>query len=292
MEIISEYGMIFMVMAVIGFTGWTGVARLVRGEFLKQRKLDYVTAGKAVGASNLRIIFAHFYFLSADLDSLGAEIKKFDIFGHLLSVHNRTGDDQFKDKPYTDYGILQGPKTTDRKKLSRGVLKNHHPNKPLYVQETLWPGNKHHPKYSDTDIRKNAYALIMSATAINFADMNGDSSSGFSGSMDFSQKTQKRHDIIKRVWDFFETLPFWRMSPRQDLVDNGYCLAEPGRKYLVYLESPGKVIVKITPGRYSALWIDAQNTTRTIDAGTIEEPDSLKSPPNGDDWLLYLKRLP
>jgi len=50
---------IFMVMAVIGFTGWTGVARLVRGEFLKQRKLDYVTAGKAVGASNLRIIFAH-----------------------------------------------------------------------------------------------------------------------------------------------------------------------------------------------------------------------------------------
>ena len=50
---------IFMVMAVIGFTGWTGVARLVRGEFLKQRKLDYVTAGKAIGASNLRIIFFH-----------------------------------------------------------------------------------------------------------------------------------------------------------------------------------------------------------------------------------------
>jgi peptide/nickel transport system permease protein len=50
---------IFMVMVVIGLTGWTGVARLVRGEFLKQRKLDYVTAGKAIGASNLRIIFYH-----------------------------------------------------------------------------------------------------------------------------------------------------------------------------------------------------------------------------------------
>ncbi len=50
---------IFMVMTVIGLTGWTGVARLVRGEFLKQRKLDYVTAGKAIGASNLRIIFYH-----------------------------------------------------------------------------------------------------------------------------------------------------------------------------------------------------------------------------------------
>jgi peptide/nickel transport system permease protein len=50
---------IFMVMAVIGLTGWTGVARLVRGEFLKQRKLDYVAAGKAIGASNMRIIFYH-----------------------------------------------------------------------------------------------------------------------------------------------------------------------------------------------------------------------------------------
>jgi hypothetical protein len=231
-------------------------------------------------------------FLAADLDSLGAEIKKLDVFGHLLSVHNRTGDDQFKDKPYTDYGILQGPKTTDRTKLSRGVLKNHHPDKPLYVQETLWPGNKYHPKYSDEDIRKNAYVLIMSATAINFADMNGNSSSGFSGTMDFSQKRQKRHDIIKRVWDFFETIPFWRMTPNQNLVDNGYCLAEPGWQYLVYLESPGKVIVETAPGTYTVRWIDARNTARTINAGTIAEPESLKSPPNGDDWLLYLKRTP
>ena len=51
------------------------------------------------------------------------------VFGHLLSVHNRTGDDAFKDSAYTSYGTLQGPKTLDRKKLSRVLLKNHHPGK-------------------------------------------------------------------------------------------------------------------------------------------------------------------
>jgi peptide/nickel transport system permease protein len=50
---------IYNIMVIIGLTGWPGVARLVRGEFLKQRKLDYVTAAKAIGATDLRIIFYH-----------------------------------------------------------------------------------------------------------------------------------------------------------------------------------------------------------------------------------------
>lgn len=50
---------IYNIMVVIGLTGWPGVARLVRGEFLKQRQLDYVMAAKAVGASDARVIFYH-----------------------------------------------------------------------------------------------------------------------------------------------------------------------------------------------------------------------------------------
>lgn len=50
---------IYNIMIIIGLTGWPGVARLVRGEFLKQRKMDYVAAAKAVGASDGRIIFYH-----------------------------------------------------------------------------------------------------------------------------------------------------------------------------------------------------------------------------------------
>lgn len=50
---------IINIMIVIGITGWTGVARLIRGEFLKLVGQDYVLAAKALGASAYRIIFKH-----------------------------------------------------------------------------------------------------------------------------------------------------------------------------------------------------------------------------------------
>lgn len=48
---------IFLVVAVLGFFGWTGFARFLRGEFLKQRNLAYVEAGRAIGLNDRRLIF-------------------------------------------------------------------------------------------------------------------------------------------------------------------------------------------------------------------------------------------
>ena len=50
---------IWTIMIVIGLTGWPGVARLVRGEFLKQKQMEYVLASRALGLSNSRIMFRH-----------------------------------------------------------------------------------------------------------------------------------------------------------------------------------------------------------------------------------------
>jgi len=229
------------------------------------------------------------------INRLGKLIKSLDVFGHPISVHNRTGDDPFRDEDWLSYGTLQGPKKTDLSKLSAGLLKNHHPDKPLYAQETLWSGNKNHPDYTDTQLRKNAFVIMMSAAALNFIDNGGpnpgdmgNSSSGFSGSMDLSDRRQSRHDIVKKVWDFFETIPFYRMSPRQDLVSAGYCLAEEGHQYLIYLDSGGSVDVKIGDGEYRVQWINAQDTTDRRDGGITGNGEKLNAPDDGDDWLLYL----
>lgn len=50
---------IYTIMIVLGITGWTGIARLVRGEVLKQKQQDYVTAARATGLSDRRVIFRH-----------------------------------------------------------------------------------------------------------------------------------------------------------------------------------------------------------------------------------------
>jgi peptide/nickel transport system permease protein len=50
---------IWNIMIVIGITGWMGVARLVRAEFLSLKERDFTVAERALGARDFRIIFRH-----------------------------------------------------------------------------------------------------------------------------------------------------------------------------------------------------------------------------------------
>jgi peptide/nickel transport system permease protein len=50
---------IWNIMVVIGLTSWMGVARLVRAEFLSLKEREFVLAARALGASDIRIIFRH-----------------------------------------------------------------------------------------------------------------------------------------------------------------------------------------------------------------------------------------
>ena len=50
---------IFNIMIVIGLTSWMGQARLVRAEIMSLKQRDFILAEKALGASDIRIIFIH-----------------------------------------------------------------------------------------------------------------------------------------------------------------------------------------------------------------------------------------
>jgi len=50
---------IYNIMIVLGLLGWPQVARLVRGQFLSLKHQDFVQAGRAMGARDLRLIFRH-----------------------------------------------------------------------------------------------------------------------------------------------------------------------------------------------------------------------------------------
>jgi peptide/nickel transport system permease protein len=47
------------VVLILGLTGWTGIFRLVRAEYLKHRVREYVQAADAIGASDGRRMFVH-----------------------------------------------------------------------------------------------------------------------------------------------------------------------------------------------------------------------------------------
>jgi peptide/nickel transport system permease protein len=52
-------GSIGIVILVIGLTAWMFLARIVRANVLSLKSLDYISASKALGATNTRIFFSH-----------------------------------------------------------------------------------------------------------------------------------------------------------------------------------------------------------------------------------------
>ena len=55
----SQEQRITMVMILLGVLGWTGLARLVRGQILAERERDYITAAKALGVKDWSIMVRH-----------------------------------------------------------------------------------------------------------------------------------------------------------------------------------------------------------------------------------------
>lgn len=48
-----------LLLVLLGLFGWMGLSDYVRGEFLRNRQLDYVRAARALGLSNVQIIWRH-----------------------------------------------------------------------------------------------------------------------------------------------------------------------------------------------------------------------------------------
>ena len=58
MELLGGLAVVTLIL-VLGLLGWTGTARLVRGETLSLRERDYVVAARSMGAGAGRIMFVH-----------------------------------------------------------------------------------------------------------------------------------------------------------------------------------------------------------------------------------------
>lgn len=57
----AELGVFILIVLLIGGLNWMSVARLVRGNFLKLRELEFVSAARAIGAKPARLIWIHLF---------------------------------------------------------------------------------------------------------------------------------------------------------------------------------------------------------------------------------------
>jgi peptide/nickel transport system permease protein len=58
--VLKQKGLVTIIL-ILGLTGWTGVFRQTRAEYLKHKAREYVQAADALGASNMRKMFIHIF---------------------------------------------------------------------------------------------------------------------------------------------------------------------------------------------------------------------------------------
>lgn len=114
---------------------------------------------------------------------------------------------------------------------------------------------------------------------------------------------------------FFEGFEWWKLEPRPDLLhlppepnrnspadkpdaapalpvlhDKPMCLAEPGRRYVLYLPQGGTVKADLAPGRYQARWFNPRSGEWMKNSFPATEGE-WTSPvaPDAEDWTLLIE---
>ena len=230
----------------------------------------------------------------ADIFRIGNQFKAMDPFGHMLSVHNRKpvtrltalrDADPFMQESWEDYACFQGGKSANLDELYDFIIENRINIKPIYAHEVLWPGHALHDYLDSAQISQKAIVLLMAGASINFADFDGLSSSGFSASLNLEEKETYKHDAIKKVWDFFETIPWYNLKPTPGFIPNTFCLADSGQQYLFYLPAYDTLQLPLDMAQYQAEWISISDTIRRIQVDAANT--SYFIPPDTiGDWFL------
>jgi hypothetical protein len=92
-----------------------------------------------------------------------------------------------------------------------------------------------------------------------------------------------------------EQLEYWKMSPHRELVSSGaeaYCLAEPGRQYMVYAPGGGNVKLDLSgaSGTFRVRWLDPRkggySHETEIHGGAVQTLQA----PSGEDWVAFVLR--
>lgn len=96
---------------------------------------------------------------------------------------------------------------------------------------------------------------------------------------------------------FFNGAGYWTMDPHDSLVDQGYCLADPGREYVVYEPKRAGFTLEVRGAARAlpAAWYDPF-TGRSVAAGRVGNgADRLEPPstwPEGDPVVLHVGSPP
>ena len=213
-----------------------------------------------------------------------------DPYDHPITLHP-TGNStcaEFGNDSWLSFIMQQTYQTTDPTNSKYNInwhsdiLQDHTYNKPVINGEYAYAG-----KVDDDFVRIGAWEIITAG---------GFFTAGFletyapdKGGWDLTARPQQQQEL-KWLFQFVEGVPYWKMSPHDELTSNGYCLANIGETYLLYSKNGGNVNVNLSDvNAVSVLWFNPREGTYLSEFKRAAAGMESFSPPFSSDWVLYLK---
>ncbi|MFO0844697.1 MAG: DUF4038 domain-containing protein [Gemmataceae bacterium] len=248
----------------------------------------------------------HLFRTEPWVERMGALLKSADPVRHLTSVHGH-GDFKFRTAKWADFALYQSwDDAGGHAFLLRHRRAQAKAGRPMpQVNEEYgyedhypgpWGGGKKPPARSADTRRRLAWGMYLAGgyqTTGERADRGTgkgpDSGGGWiNGRGDDAMTMLEGYGHIVTC---FARLAWWRMEPHDELVGKGaYCLAEPGKQYLVYLPAGGRATLALDGGEYRAEWFNPRSG-RWREIGPVSAKEWTSPPPEGaGDWALVLRR--
>jgi len=255
-----------------------------------------------------------FNFTYDEMDELGAHLDSCDAHDHLTACHHYSRFD-FYDRPWTDMSSMQHRALPGE--VNRVALQNRCFAKPVVNEEYGYEGDNLGPPNDPDNVRHDSWALAMAGAYGTY----GDKTKGPKISVYFSSVLEDSidacvPDMLKHLHAFMETTRYRTMCPANMFVSSCdanevFCLAEPGREYVVYCVrgQPFNLCLTHARGSYDATWFDPRSGTRTGPRSlefaphkpegtddkawaklTRDHDVSFDPPDHEHDWVLHVTR--
>jgi hypothetical protein len=258
----------------------------------------------------------HYMINEADLfRAIGREIRRTDPHGRMIGIHPGPGphisSQVFADDDWMSFGeyaqAYYAParvEATDanRDNLRKFIMDARKHNKPVvdaeyayYLRDQDFDGIVDKPNSHTRDsFRRASWVIPMGGGYF----VTGFGTTYYGGRRDagpFLVDNPKHKDAIAdldRLHKFFTSLEWWKLEPHDELVrgDGGYayCLAEPGRTYVVYAAGSRGAELKLPDGKYSVSRCDprtGESTELPASPGGSVRLDA----PDTQDWVFLGK---
>ena len=104
------------------------------------------------------------------------------------------------------------------------------------------------------------------------------------------QDTPPGYAYFQRLRDFFESTRYWELEPAADVVSEGWCLANLGQEYVVYLKQAQPFSLKLrgVVGSLSAQWYQPLTGQRVAIGALANGEHELAPPAEWDDGPIAL----